>query len=239
MKKTFCAALCLVGILSVRSWSDDDSVSKNRRMVSVQGQGKVHAIPDIARVTAEVRQEGASIDNVSADVRRQMTKVMEALKGQGIEEKDLQTQLYQVQPKYENDKRGNQRPVGFIVTNQVAATVRRIPNLGKILTAVVNAGATGVQGPDFDFDDPHALELKALAAAMENAKAKAATLARSGGAGLGEVWKIDQLNMGGWPGRPRPMMAKGMMAMSAMESEPIAAGEQDFTATVQVSYLLR
>ena len=96
-----------------------------------------------------------------------------------------------------------------------------------------------MNGPDFDFDNPDALERKALVKAMEDAKAKALLLAQASGASLGEVVTISQNGFSGPPG-PRPLLARGMMAMaSAVAEEPIAAGEQRFTSTVTVTFALK
>lgn len=237
--RTTLFALGFLGLVAMQAAGHEEDSNK-RRLVTVQGQGKVHAIPDIAQITAEVRQEGAVLETVAAEVRRQIGKVMDAFKAQGIADKDLQTAVYNVQPKYESDRRGNARPVGFIVVHRVDAKVRDISKVGKILSALVTAGATGIEGPDFDFDNPQVLERKALAAAVEDARAKADVLAKSAGASVGEVWTLNAQNSPSWPGRPRPFMRVARMATMAMpENEPVAAGEQDFTSIVEVTFLLK
>ena len=189
-------------------------------------------------MTAEVTQEGVSLDALSAQVRSSISKVLETIKAQGIPDKDVQTLLYQVQPKYEQDKRGNSRPVGFIVTNRVAVKVRDLKKIGKTLSAIVGAGTTSVEGPNFEFDNPQLLERKALAMAMEDAKAKAAVLAEAGGASLGEVMTIEQNGGINWPVR-RPLMARAAMMPSAAEPEPIETGEQAFNSTITATFGLK
>lgn len=239
MNRSWILAGLLVASATLSVRADEQEAWRNRRLVTVQAQGKVQAIPDIARVTAEVRKEGANLEEISGEVRKSMSKILEALKAQGIEDKDVRTNMYQVQPKYQNDRRGNQKPIGYIVTNQVSAKVRKIAKVGAILTSVVSAGATGVYGPDFDFDDPQELERKALAAAMEEAKAKALVLVQAAKGSLGEVFRIDQQGMMAYPMmRARGGMKMATMAMAA-EAEPIAAGEQDFTAQIQVSFIVK
>ncbi|MFA5975106.1 MAG: SIMPL domain-containing protein [Elusimicrobiota bacterium] len=209
---------------------------ENLRTISVQGQGRLTAVPDIANLTVEVRKEGASLDDISAQVRQGMSHVLDVLKGQGLADKDLQTAAYQVQPRYEHDRQGNTRPNGYIVLNRLTAKVRDLKKVGKVLTAAVQSGATGVTGPDFDFDNPQLLERKALALAMEDARAKADVLVQAAGARLGAVRTVNQSGPIAWPGRH-------FMASRAMEvagaAEPIAAGEQGFTSTIQVTFDLQ
>jgi len=212
--------------------AQDNSDKKDRRTVTVQGQGKL----DIATLIAGVTQDGPSLDNVSAQVRTLISKVLDGVKAQGIADKDIQTELYQVEPKYEQDKRGNSHPTGFVVTNRVAVKVHDLKKIGKTLSAIVSAGATTVEGPNFEFDNPQVLERKTLALAMEDAKAKAAVLAESGGASLGEVMTIDQSGGINWPMR-RPIMARAAMMPAA--AEPIETGEQAFNSNITVTFALK
>src|SRR5262249_17841287 len=131
---------------------------KDKRSVTVQGQGKIEAVPDIAHLGVEVTQEGDALDEVSTDVRHRMNEILKTVKAQGIPDKDIQTEIYQVRPRYEQDKRGNPHRTGFFVTNRIRVKVRDLNKVGKILSVVQSAGATTVQGPDFDFDNPQQLE---------------------------------------------------------------------------------
>lgn len=208
------------------------------RSVTVQGTGKVQGVPDIAMLQVEVSQEGASLDSVSATVRKGMSAITALLKKESIADKDLQTQSYQVSPLYEQDKRGNAHRSGYRVTNVLSVKIRDLAKVGRVLTLVTQAGATQVSGPEFGIDNPDALEREALAKAIENAKSRAAILARGAGAILGDVWTIQQQGTS-WPG-PRPMMAMKAMALSAdAAAEPVSAGEQTVQVTITATFFLK
>src|SRR5438876_11900713 len=72
---------------------------KRERTITVQGQGKAYAVPDIATLSVEVSQDGAELDPVLTLVRKEMAKILETVKNQGIADKDVQTQFFQVRPK--------------------------------------------------------------------------------------------------------------------------------------------
>jgi uncharacterized protein YggE len=212
---------------------------KDHRTLTVQGQAKVSAIPDIATLSVEVSRDGADMDPVLTQVRQQMNKVLEAIKAQGIAEKDVRTEFFQVHPKYEQDKRGNPRPVGYTVANQVSVKVRDLKKTGKVLTAVLNAGATRVDGPEFEIDNPQLLERQALAMATQEAKAQAEAVASAAGVQLGDILTINPQNVN-WPGPRRPLMMRAMaMPAAAQTEEPISAGEQTLTAYVTLTYAIR
>lgn len=211
---------------------------ETHRQVTVQGQGKVQGIPDIATLHVEVSQEGVSLDALTTGVRKAMGSVQDRLRKESIADKDLQTELYQVTPRYEQDKRGNAHRNGYRVANRISVKVRDLKKVGRLLAVATEAGATDVIGPEFDVDNPAVLEREALAKAMDDAKAKAAVLAQTAGATLGEIVTIQQQNAV-WP-TPRPYMAMKTMALAdAPASEPIAVGEQTVQATITASFSLK
>jgi uncharacterized protein YggE len=229
-----CAAFAVSPIMGAENTHD-----KKDRTITVQGQGKVSAIPDIATLSVEVSQDGTDLDPVLTQVRKQMNQVLDVVKSQKIEDKDIRTDLFQVRPKYERDKRGNPLPVGYTVENRISVKVRDLKKTGKVLTAVLGAGATSVNGPDFEIDNPQVIERQALAAATKDAMAKAQTVAEAAGVQLGEILEINPQGMN-WPTPPRPFMMRAMAMPAAVEaSEPISAGEQTLTANVTVVYSIQ
>jgi uncharacterized protein len=230
--------LCIAILVPWCRVAGADEAKKDSRTVTVQGQGKIQAIPDIATLSVGVSQDGSSAEAVSAKVRDAIGQVLAAIKAQGIPDKDVQTQFYEVQPKWEWTG-GRQQRAGFTVSNQVAIKVHDLKKVGRLLAVVTDAGATSVNGPNFGFDNPQELERQALVKAMEDAKDKAAALAQAAGASLGEVTTIDQGGPVAWPG-PRPLFASHRaMAAQAVPSEPIETGEQNFTSNISVTFTLR
>ena len=198
----------------------------------------MQAVPDIATLRIEMSQENASLDTASAQVRKGMTDIMERLRREGILEKDIQTESYSVTPRYEQDKLGNPHRAGFRVSNRIAAKIRDLRKVGRILGSVSEANAASVTGPDFDLDNPASLQRAALAKAMEDARVRAAVLASAAGAALGGIWTINESNVSAWSG-PRPLMAMRAMAVPSEAAEPIAAGEQTIQATITATFLLK
>lgn len=74
----------------------------------------------------------------------------------------------------------------------IGVTLHQPERAGELVSAAIAAGATGVRGPNFFVGDTEAASLKALTAAFEKAKARAAALAAAAGASLGPVLSIDE-----------------------------------------------
>jgi uncharacterized protein YggE len=157
------------------------------RTISVTGEGALQAANDTARVGFDVEGRGATrpvaLRNSSANLRR----VLAALKGLGVADRDLRTRGVSVARR--RDRRGRKLP-GYIARGGVAAVVRDVSRTGAVVDAGVSAGAASVDGPSFFIDDPQALLRRALVLAFRDARAKAAELAAEAGLTLGPAISI-------------------------------------------------
>ncbi len=233
-KRLFVVGMLVTG-LSRSAYTGE--LSKAERLVTVNGHGKISAVPDQAQLRIEVMEEGPKVDAVNQKVRQAMENILKTLKAQGVPEKDIQTQAYHVAPKMEW-RNGRSSRVGFTVSNQVLATVKDLKKVGAVLAAVLDAGANNVSGPDFGFQDSKELERKALALAVEDAKAKAALLAQTAGASLGAVMTLQEISVQR-PG-PRPVFAARMRAMEKASADvPVAVGEEAIEAMVSAAFSLK
>ncbi|MFA5184815.1 MAG: SIMPL domain-containing protein [Patescibacteria group bacterium] len=72
------------------------------RSFSVSGEGKTTAIPDIATFSFQVITEGGTdIAALQSQNTEKMNKAIEFVKAQGVEDKDIKTQYYNLEPRYE------------------------------------------------------------------------------------------------------------------------------------------
>jgi uncharacterized protein YggE len=157
------------------------------RTISVTGEGSLTATNDTARLGFGVEGRGATrsvaLRNSSAKLRR----VLAALKGLGVADRDLRTRGVSVARR--RDRRGRKLP-GYIARGGVTAVVRDVSQTGAVVDAAVAAGAASVDGPSFFIDNPRALLRRALAAAFLDARSKAAALAAEAGLTLGQAISI-------------------------------------------------
>jgi uncharacterized protein YggE len=123
-----------------------------------------------------------------------MTKIIAALKEDGIEPKDIQTVNFSVMPLYEqlNDGRTNPVVVGYRVTNQVRIIVRDTKKLGALLDKVVSLGSNQIDGITFGVQEPEALKDEARKQAVQNAIANAKLYAEAAGVELGPIQSISE-----------------------------------------------
>ena len=163
---------------------------------------------------------------------------MNTLLAKGIAKKDLQTSNFGVYPEYRRPQQrredGGTKITGYRVTNNVSVRVRDLARLGEILDALVSAGSNQVSGVNFGIADSTATSNEARKSAIADARSRADLYAQAMGVKVGKVISISEQSVN----LPRPMF-QSRMAVSAMaDSVPIATGEQDVSATINVVYEL-
>lgn len=205
--------------------------------LAISAQASVDREPDIAFITAGVQTEAPTASEAMRKNAARMTGVFNALKQANVDDKDMQTSNFSLQPRYDYSSRGNAPPklIGYTAANQLTVKVRDLENLGETMDALVSAGGNTFSGLRFALDDDSEVRDEARRLAMKDAIARAELYADA--AGL-KVRRIVTITEGGSynPG-PVPMMAMRMAESDAM-STPIAAGEVGYTANVSVVFEL-
>jgi len=209
--------------------------------ILVTGEGSVDVAPDMALLTLSVTREAetarAALDaNSSA-----MNEVLAAMKAEGIEARDLQTSGFSIQPRYRypspksSDNREPPRIIGYRVRNSLSVRVRDIGKVGGILDKSVTLGVNEGGNVAFTNQDPSAAITQARIRAMKDAMAKAETLAEAAGVKTGRLLEISEQSF-----KPQPVpMARAEMAMArSADAVPVAAGENTYKVTVDVSYAI-
>lgn len=198
------------------------------RVITVTGDGRVEATPDLATLTAGVQTEAAQAAPALAASSAAMSEVFAALEGQGIAPADMQTSQISVDPVWDDGGGQQPRVRGYSATNTVTIRVRDLDRLGAVIDAVGVAGANRIFGVAFELAEPGAALDAARAQAVEDARAKAEVLARAAGVSLGPVRSIRE---GGGEG-PGPMFARAEMAADM----PVAEGVVGVEARVEMVF---
>ena len=216
--------------------ADGNTIAPGNTTLSLSAEGHSTRAPDIAMFSAGVSNQGRTAAEALAANAAAMNQVVAALKRAGIEGRDIQTSNLSVGPVYANQQ-GNNRPkvVGYQVNNQLSVRERKVAELGKVLDALVEAGANDVNGPTFGLDAPDAALDEARTAAMKAARARAQLYA--GAAGLKVVRIVSISESGGYAPRPQPMMM-AKMAMADAAPSPVEAGEVAMQVSVNVVFEL-
>lgn len=206
------------------------------KTISIDGTGKITAVPDIAKVDVGFITEGKNVQAIQKENIDKMNKLIDAVKKLGIEDKDIQTSQYSVYPKYDYSN-GRSTLSGYTVSQSVTIKIRDLEKTSEVLAMAGDSGANQVGGLNFTIDDPEDLKVQARNKAILNAKAKAEVLANSLGIKLGRIVGFVE---GG--AVPYPLYAKADMAYGmggGAESVPapqVEAGSMEITSNVSITY---
>ena len=127
--------------------------------VIVIGEGSVSLTPDYAQIESGVTSRARTVKEASDANSKLMGVITSALLEAGIEQMDLQTSRFSVQPVYApQEPRTEQKLVGYSVSNHIRVKIRQIDKVGEILDRLVTAGATDVGNISFLVSDPQNLD---------------------------------------------------------------------------------
>jgi uncharacterized protein len=168
------AGAAAVGLLGAGGAGSAPAEVGTQHSIVVAGQGSVSTRPDRAQLSFGVSTDAKSASAALRANAAEMTKVIAAVKAQGIPAADIRTDLVSLSPRYAQN---GETVVGYTATNSVSVTVRNLTKVGTTIDAAVDAGADQVSGPNLVRSDATSLYRAALRAAIANAKGKALTIA--------------------------------------------------------------
>ena len=200
--------------------------------ISVTGEATVSAPPDLAQVDGGVTSEAKTAREASEANNTAMGKVLLALKGAGIEEKDVQTSRLSLQPQYAPNRTGPSAIVGYRASNRVTIRVRDVAKVAGVIDTLVGAGANEIGNINFMVQQASKWLDEARDKAVADARRKAEIYARAAGVTLGAPLSISE------EGSPGPMPYRKMSA-GMVAAAPVAQGEEALSVTVSVSWAIK
>lgn len=209
------------------------ALSADGTLLTVSARAEARRAPDVATLSVGVVTRA---DDSAAAMRQnaeQMNKVMSAIRGLRIADKDVQTSGVHLSPQYRYTQGQAPTITGYQASNTVSLKVRDLARLGEVMDGLAGQGANQIHGPGFQIDDPEPVYDEARVAAVGKAQAQAQTYAKALGM---QVRRIVSISEGGGYVQPVPMMA--MARMDAAESTPVAPGENTLSVELQVVFEL-
>ena len=149
----------LVIFLAVLTWNEvkkHDYIGRESQQIytiTILGEGKVTAIPDIAQISLGIQTEKLTVAAAQKENTDKMNQIIKELKDLGIEAKDIQTTNYNIYPRYDWLD-GQQLLRGYIVSQNVSIKIRDLEKVGTVVDKAGSLGANEVGGPYFTLDEP-------------------------------------------------------------------------------------
>ena len=231
--------VCLVG-LGVISLLRERIVNPTQYTVSFSADAKTFAKPDIGQITVAVKTDrmNQAVGAVKANTEK-MNKVIAKLKDLGIEEKDIKTTNYRLNPVYDYiQSTGRSVLGGYEVYQEVTIKIRNLDKIGEVIEATTTVGANQVGNVAFTIDDPEDVRKVARAEAVAKAQRKAEEMVKLTGIKLGKLVNVYESTGPGPVYDYRYMNAEfGGGGVSA--SPEIQVGENEVRVEVTLVYQVR
>ena len=208
------------------------------RTISSSGTAALKVSPDEAHVLVAVE----TLENTAELSKNRNAQISDsiyaALYKLSIPRDSIQTEYFNIYEEFEWDQVKGQQSKGFRTSNTIRVTTTKFDDVGPIVDAVVDAGATRIQSIEFDISDAKKSSIKkqALAAASKDAREKSEAIASGLGAELGDIVSISDSS---YDYVPYPMIREALdasVAKAEIASTTISPKQLEVSATVQVVY---
>jgi uncharacterized protein YggE len=236
-------AVFLIAI-SVKAFKSISYVGRDvptQNIITVNGKGEAVSIPDVATFSFSVTETAKTVDVAQIAATTKTNSAIKAMKDGGVEDKDIKTTSYNINPHYEyNQPNGKSILTGYDVSQTIQIKVRDLKKAGALFATIGSLGVQNVNGLSFSIDDIDTVKAKARDLAIKNAQEKAKTLARQLGVTIVRITSFYDSS----DNQPYPYAVMdgvyNMKAESSMRVAPeLPAGEQKVTSTVSITYEIR
>jgi len=224
------AATTVITSLVLAATMPSAGAASSGRTITVIGTGQVRGTPDVADLVIGVSGRGGTATDVLARIGDRAQKVIDALKGAGVSDDDIQTADLSVQP-VTND---HGDVTGYQATNTVSARIRDLTKAGAIVDAAAAQAGDDirVQGITFSIDDDSALLAAARTQATKRARAQAEALASGAGVEVGAVRSISETTN-------TVPLTYGAEAAAPAASTPVMPGSETLSVQARVVFAIR
>jgi len=211
----------------------------------VNASGKAIAKPDVAVVSFSLVSEGVNTQVIADENNTRAERIISFLKEQGIDQKDIQTTEYNLQPIY--TQRGVDFPVQmggtfvptiakYSLTQTTRVKIRDFSKISSVLGKIVSLGANRLNDISFAVDDSEPFLAQARLDAFQKADQKAKRMAQDSGISLGDIVSVSEYGQPTYPMYDKMSASMGLGGDGVMSAPIIEPGSNELVVTVNVVY---
>lgn len=247
------AIVCLTIILvSFLWWQKDITIQQlppeQFKTLTVQGDGKVYAQPDVLLYTIEITHMAKTSVAANDSVKKTLAAVNEILKKNNVDMAYVQTTAMSVYPEYDYTF-GRGKLTGYRASQTLSVKIKKITtdnvDVGpRSIDALLAVADVNVSGISYDIEDKLKVYQEARAAAIAKAKQKANEMANGVGVNLTRAITISENNS---RDNPMPYYGRAMAQSNVMEVDKasvdadsagniVSFGQLEFSSTINITY---
>ena len=162
--------------------------------VYVEGTASIDAPTGFVDIQVVFSQEDASASNAESVVNKKSLALIDTLVRMGVQAGDISAADLSLQPAYK-DIEDQRIETGFKVERRMNVRLRSVADFQRITSAMIKGEVRVITAIEPHSSDDRALELRAQAAALNDARERATKLATASGATLGSVHSISEFDL--------------------------------------------
>ena len=221
--------------------------ARAEQTISVTGDAEIKVVPDQVVISLGIEVHSETLGDARRGNDARVRSVRAAIRGMGIDEKDIQTDFIQLAVQYKAD---GITPAYYYARKSIVLMLHDANQMETVLAAAVDAGATHIHGVEFETsklreyrDQARALAVKAATEKARDMTAAAGLKVVGGPVGIsasqfgGRSWYGSGWGSGG--GSRGGMPAQNVYYASAGGAETqgtIALGRISVTASVSMQF---
>jgi uncharacterized protein YggE len=212
--------------------------AKEQDRFSVSGSGTVYAKADIANISVGVK---SGTKKTAAEATKEstvkMNSIIAELKKLSIDEKDIRTSGYDLNPVYNWTDSSGQQLTGYEAAQTLSLKIRDLGKIGDVIARATELGANQIGDISFTIDDEFALKNQARDLAIKEAKEKAALIAAESGMKLGSIKNVSEGSAPVvYPTFSNAKMDAAAGGKEALPSPTIQTGQNEIKVDVTLTY---
>ena len=183
--------------------------------INVSGSAELKVAPDEVDLKVGVETRNESLDGAKRQNDERISRALDFLKHNGVEDKDVQTDYISIDPVYDEhanvspttglpladyDKSRLVEPVYYLVRKSIGIKLTNITNFDQVLTGLITNGVNHVLRVDFRTSELRKYKDQARGKAVQAAKEKAQAMASELGVKVGKPFNINVNDWSGWTG---------------------------------------
>lgn len=218
----------------------------NLPMITTTGEAEIRVIPDEVVLSLGVETTDKLIEQSKIQNDERVKRVLTTAGQLGVEAKHIQTDFMSVAPWY---RRSSDYPesLEYRVRKTIAITLKDTSKFERLISQVLEAGATHIHGVQFRTTALRKHRDAARAQAIKAAREKAIALAANLGQKIGKAYRISEHGSGWyspygwWSGYGGRAMTQNVIQNSGEAGrvdDTVALGQISVTANVSVTFIL-
>jgi len=148
-----------------------------RSTITVTGDAIVKAVPDQVVLSLSVETNNMDIDKARSENDSKISAILAMVRKLGIEDKQLQTDYLNIEPRYDYLNGNAQRFKGYFVKKNITVILNDISKSDKLIAEALKLGTNYVQSVNFESTQLKKYQAEARLQAIRSAKEKAIALA--------------------------------------------------------------